>query len=121
MQPAANGADNRLLWIAFLTGATLLMTGVFACAVPFAALAALAAFDTDRRDGLLLIGAVWLANQVYGFTVLGYPHEAQAYQWGLTMLIGAIGAYYAARAVVAAVAPRGALLAVAAALPVAFA
>ena len=121
MQTAANGAEHRLLWIGFLTAATLLMTGVFACAVPFAALAALAALDTDRRDGLLLIGAVWLANQVYGFTVLGYPHEAQAYYWGLTMGIGAVAAYYVARAVVAAVAPHGALLAVGAALAVAFA
>lgn len=58
--------------------ATVLMSGVFACAVPFAALAALAAFDSERRDGLLLIGAVWLVNQVYGFAVLGYPIEAQA-------------------------------------------
>jgi hypothetical protein len=120
MQSSAHGAERRLLWIGLLTAATLLMTGVFACAVPFAALAALAAFDTERRDGLLLIGAVWLANQVYGFTVLGYPHEAQAYYWGLTMGLGAVAAYYAARAVVAAIAPRGALLALVAALPVAF-
>jgi hypothetical protein len=120
MQPSSTGTERRLLWIGFLTAATLLMTGVFACAVPFAALAALAAFDTERRDGLLLIGAVWLANQVYGFTVLGYPHEAQAYYWGLTMLIGAVAGYYAARAAVAAVAPNGALWAVLAALPAAF-
>jgi len=121
MQSSAYGAERRLLWISLLTVTILLMTGVFACAVPFAALAALAAFDTERRDGLLLIGAVWLANQVYGFTVLGYPHEAQAYYWGLTMGIGAVVAYYAARAVVAALAPKGAVLAVFAALPVAFA
>ncbi len=121
MQSSAHSAERRLLWIGLLTAATLLMTGVFACAVPFAALAALAAFDTDRRDGLLLIGAVWLANQIYGFTVLGYPHEAQAYYWGLTMGIGAVAAYYAARAVVGALAPQGPLLFVVAALPVAFA
>jgi hypothetical protein len=120
MQSNANGAERRLLWIGLLTAATLLMTGVFACAVPFAALAAIAAFDTERRDGLLLIGAVWLANQVYGFTVLGYPHEAQAYAWGVTMGIGAVISYYAARAVVSALAAKGALIAVLAALPVAF-
>jgi hypothetical protein len=120
MQSSASGAERRLLWIGFLTVATLLITGVFACAVPFAALAALAAFDTERRDGLLLIGAVWLANQIYGFTVLGYPHEAQAYYWGLTMGIGAVIAYYAARGVVAYVKPMGALVAVLSALPVAF-
>jgi hypothetical protein len=120
-QSPVPGAGRRLLWIGLLTVATLLMTGVFACAVPFAALAAIAAFDTKRNDGLLLIGAVWLANQVYGFTVLGYPHEAQAYAWGVTMGVGAVIAYYAARAAVATVAPKGALLAVAVALPVAFA
>ena len=121
MQSSANGAERRLLWIGLLTAATLLLTGVFACAVPFAALAALAAFDTERRDGLLLIGAVWLANQIYGFTVLGYPHEAQAYYWGLAMGLGAVAGYYAARTVVSTLAPQGALLAIVAALPVAFA
>ncbi|MFA5900334.1 MAG: hypothetical protein WC829_14625 [Hyphomicrobium sp.] len=120
MQFSANGTERRLLWIGLLTAATLLMTGVFACAVPFAALAALAAFDTERNDGILLVGAVWLANQIYGFTVLGYPHEAQAYYWGLTMGVGAVAAYYAARAVVRTLAPKGALLALFAALPVAF-
>ncbi len=121
MDTSANGAERRLLWIALLTGATLLATGVFACAVPFAALAAIAALDTERNDGLLLVVAVWLANQVYGFTMLGYPHEAQAYAWGVTMGLGAIAAYYAARAAVSALAPKSALLAVAVALPVAFA
>lgn len=120
MEFSASGAERRLLWIGLLTVATLLMTGVFACAVPFAALAALAAFDTDRRDGLLLIGAVWLANQLYGFAILGYPMEAQAYYWGLAMGLGAVAAYCAARAAVAYLAPTGALLAAIAALPVAF-
>ena len=120
MQSSAIGTERRLLWIGFLTVATVLMSGVFACAVPFAALAALAAFDTERRDGLLLIGAVWLVNQVYGFAVLGYPMEAQAYLWGLAIGLGAVAAYYAARAVVSALAPSGALVAVISALPVAF-
>jgi hypothetical protein len=121
MQTSATGADRRLLWIGLLTIATLLMSGVFACAVPFAALAALAAFDTDRRDGLLLIGAVWLVNQVYGFAVLGYPMEAQAYYWGLAMGAGAVAAYYAARWAISALKSYGPLMAVVAALPVAFA
>jgi hypothetical protein len=71
MEASASGAGRRLIWIGFLTVATLLATGVFACAIPFAALAALAALDTEHNDGPLLVGAVWLANQVYGFAVLG--------------------------------------------------
>ena len=43
MEASASGAGRRLIWIGFLTVATLLATGVFACAIPFAALAALAA------------------------------------------------------------------------------
>ncbi len=121
MQSSAAGAERRLLWIGLLTVATLLMTGVFACAVPFAALAALAAFDTDRRDGLLLIGAVWLANQVYGFAVLGYPMEAQAYYWGLAMGLGAVAAYYAARTLVPLVASMGGIVTAVSALAIAFA
>jgi hypothetical protein len=120
MQSSANGAERRLLWIGFLTLATLLTSGVFACAVPFAALAALAALDTERDDGLLLIVAVWLVNQVYGFAVLGYPMEAQTYYWGFAIGLGAVAAYYAARVAVVALTPIGALAAVIAALPVAF-
>jgi hypothetical protein len=107
MQASTGGAERRLIWIGFLTVATLLATGVFACAIPFAALAALAALDTEHNDGPLLIGAVWLANQVYGFTVLGYPIEAQAIGWGLFMGVGAIAGYYAARAAVSALSPYG--------------
>jgi hypothetical protein len=107
MQASTSGTERRLIWIGFLTVATLLATGVFACAIPFAALAALAALDTEHNDGPLLVGAVWLANQVYGFAVLGYPLEAQALGWGLFMGIGAIAGYYAARAAVTALSPYG--------------
>jgi hypothetical protein len=68
----------------------------------------------------LLIGAVWLANQAYGFGVLGYPMEAQAYYWGVAMGIGAVAAYYAARALVPHVAPMGAFVAAVSTLFVAF-
>jgi hypothetical protein len=107
MQVSTSGAERRLIWIGFLTVATLLATGVLACAVPFAALAALAALDTEHNDGPLLVGAVWLANQVYGFAVLGYPMEAQALGWGLFMGVGAIAGYYAARAAVSGLSPYG--------------
>jgi len=119
MESSANGM-KRLLWIGFLTVATLLATGVFACAIPFAALAALAALDTKHNDGVWLVGAVWLANQVYGFAVLGYPMEMQAYGWGLFMGIGAIAAYYAARAAVSFAQPYGFLAMLLASLPTAF-
>lgn len=111
---------NRLMWFVFLTAATIVATAVFACAFPFAAVAALAALDTEYEDGAWLVGASWLANQAYGFGVLGYPLEMQAFGWGLFMGAGAIAGYYAARAVVLALQRFGMIAMLATALPVAF-
>lgn len=120
MQSSAGGAERSVLWIALLTAASVLATGVFACAVPFAALAAAAALNADRTYGIVVLGTIWLTNQAVGFVFLGYPVEAQAFAWGLVMGLGTLAAYFAARACVAAVAPYGAVAVAAATLPVAF-
>ncbi|MBC7832532.1 MAG: hypothetical protein H7Y62_10995 [Hyphomicrobium sp.] len=120
MQAAARSTERNLLWIALLTIATVLATGIFACAVPFAALAAVAALDSDRADGILLLGTIWLTNQVAGFGSLGYPLEAQAFGWGLAMGLGTLAAYFAARVCVAALSPYGVVAVVGSALPIAF-
>ncbi|MBI1649153.1 hypothetical protein [Hyphomicrobium sulfonivorans] len=111
---------KRMMWFLFLVAASIVATTVFACAFPFAAVAALAALDTEYEDGAWLVGASWLANQAYGFGVLGYPLELQAFGWGLFMGAGAIAGYYAARAIVLALKPYGMIAMLAAALPVAF-
>jgi hypothetical protein len=113
-------AERNLLWVGLLTAASVVLSGVYACATPFAALATLAALDIERRDGLVLVGAIWLANQIVGFVFLGYPHELQAYAWGLAIGAGAVAAYLVARWSLAAVSPRSSVLAVAAALVAAF-
>lgn len=120
MQSSSGGNERSVLWIALLTLASALATGVFACAVPFAALAAAAALHSDRSYGIVLLGIIWLTNQVIGFGFLGYPLEAQAFAWGLGMGLGTLAAYFAARACAAAVAPYGVVAVVVAALPVAF-
>jgi hypothetical protein len=43
----------------------------FACATPFAAFAAAASLIMNRRDAMLLVALVWLANQGVGFGVGG--------------------------------------------------
>ncbi len=114
------GADKRLLWIGLLTAAAVVLSGVYACATPFAALAALAALDIDRRDGLILVGVIWLANQIVGFGFLGYPQELQAYAWGIAIGAGAVAGFLCARVLVTAIASTNRLLAAAAAFGVAF-
>jgi len=114
------GMERRLLWIGLLTAASVVMSGVYACATPFAALGALAALDSNRWDGLLLIAVVWLANQIVGFGFLGYPHELQAYGWGIAILSAAVIGFLAARALVTALVPVNALATVGGAFLIAF-
>src|SRR5690606_39101604 len=113
-------ADGRLPWIVFLALATAVATTVFACAMPFAAIAAVATLYWGRAEALTLVGSAFLANQAMGFGLLGYPHEAQAYYWGIVMGIGAVAGYFAAAGAVSLAAPHGRVAAVLAALPAAF-
>jgi len=64
---------RRDLWLVLLVCASVAFTLSFACATPFAAFSTAAALTLNRRDAMLLTGAVWLANQFVGFIVLRYP------------------------------------------------
>jgi hypothetical protein len=78
------------LWLALLVAASTVFSLGLACAVPLAAFAAAAALSLSRRDALLLIVLVWLANQVVGFTLLGYPWDASTFAWGAVLGVVAI-------------------------------
>ncbi|MBI1979998.1 MAG: hypothetical protein HYS63_00210 [Methylocystis sp.] len=74
------------LWAATLISASLLSSFTFACALPLAGFAAVAALTAARREALLLTGAIWFANQAVGFLFLHYPTDAMTLFWG-----GALG------------------------------
>jgi hypothetical protein len=78
------------LWLALLVAASVVFSLGLACAVPLAAFAAAAALSLSRRDALLLILLVWLANQLVGFTLLDYPWTAGTFAWGMALGIAAI-------------------------------
>jgi hypothetical protein len=73
------------LWLAVLVGTSVAFTLSLACAVPLAAFAAAAALTLSRQDALVLIIAVWLANQFVGFTMLDYPWTASTFAWGVAL------------------------------------
>ena len=81
---------------ALLAAAATLFSLAFACAAPFAALAALAARYQAPREALLSIGLAWIANQAIGYGLLDYPHDANSYGWGLAIGIAALAGGYAA-------------------------
>ena len=85
------------LWLAVLVGTSVAFTLSLACAVPLAAFAAAAALTLSRQDALVLVLAVWLANQLVGFTVLDYPWTASTFAWGAALGAVAILATLAGR------------------------
>jgi hypothetical protein len=80
---------RRWLWVGLLTVASLAFSRVFACAMPFVALATLAALNMRRAEAAVMMLIVWLANQAVGFLLLHYPHRASTYEWGLAMGVAA--------------------------------
>ena len=87
-RPSADAA-LRAVWLCLLIVGGVGSSFFFACATPFVALATLAAVKMDRRDGLIVVGSVWLANQAIGFGLLGYPLTLDSLAWGVA--IGAAG------------------------------
>jgi hypothetical protein len=81
---------RHVLWLAVLVGASVAFTLGLACAVPLAAFAAAAALTLSRQDALVLVLAVWLANQLVGFTMLDYPWTASTFVWGAALGVVAI-------------------------------
>jgi hypothetical protein len=91
-----NRRTPALLWSAVLGLTAILGSYGFACVFPFAAIAALAAVTLPVRRAVILVLAVWGANQIVGFTLMQYPHDAQAYAWGAVILTAAMAALWAA-------------------------
>jgi hypothetical protein len=89
---------GRAIWVALIVTCGTCLSLFFACVTPFAALATLAGLKLGRRDATLVIGVVWLANQVIGYGFLAYPRTWDSAAWGVAI------AAAAALAVVAAIA-----------------
>lgn len=88
------------VWIALIAALTVIGSFGFACVAPLAAVAALAALTLDRREGLILVVAAWLINQVVGFVLLSYPHTVDTYAWGTAIGASSVLGYFAARPLV---------------------
>ena len=78
-------SPREFIWLILLPLSSLVFSLGFACATPLAAFGALAAVALSKRDGLILCGAVWLVNQVVGYTLLGYSWNINSVSWGLAL------------------------------------
>jgi hypothetical protein len=111
---------HRVLWICALVLASLILSLGFACALPFAAFAAIAALTLSRRDAFALIGIIFLANQILGFAIHHYPLAMETLAWGAALGLVAVLSTLAAQSA-KGVLPRGGFMAAAAAFLAAFA
>jgi hypothetical protein len=88
---------RHLIWSILLVAAGIGFSFGFACAAPFPAFAAAAALTLPWRNALALILAVWFANQLVGFTALGYPSTGDTFEWGAALGAVAVLATLAAQ------------------------
>lgn len=109
------------IWIGLLAGASIVATGAFACAAPFAAVAALAAATLSLRQALAVTAALWLGNQIVGYSVLGYPTDGATLSWGAVMAVASLAATFIAQRGAQALSGKLALLRLIALFVVAFA
>lgn len=91
----------RHLWVGLMTVASTVTTLALACATPFPALAALAATQVRRTEGVMLMGAAWAISQAVGFCLLDYPLNAKNLAWASALGSAAISALLVARFAVA--------------------
>jgi len=91
--------NTNAFLIALLVAASLALTLGFACALPFAAFATIAALLFDFGTAVLAILAVWLANQIVGFGFMHYPMDASTFAWGGGLGALGLASLIAARAV----------------------
>lgn len=85
---------------AILAATTLSGTVVFACMMPFAAIATIAALAMPGRRGAVTVAACWLGNQLLGFGLMGFPWDGATLAAGLSLLAASLVAFAAAGAVV---------------------
>jgi hypothetical protein len=108
-------------WLAVLVIAISGFSFVFACATPFAAFGAIAALTLARRDALRITLALWLADQLVGYGIHGYPRTADSFAWGAALGVAAVLATLVARGIAVRLRTAGPLAQALAALLGAFA
>ncbi len=108
-------------WLAVLVVAISGFSFVFACATPFAAFGAIAALTLSRRDALRITLALWLADQLIGYGIHGYPPTADSFAWGAALGVAAVLTTLVARGIAVRLRAAGSLAQALAALLGAFA
>lgn len=90
-----SSALARNIWVGTMAGASSIASLLLACATPFPSLAALAATQVSRRDGLVLMAVAWFAAQAVTFITHGMPAEPASMIWPVALGTAAVTALLA--------------------------
>lgn len=85
-----SSALARNVWIGTMAASSTIASLLLACATPFPSLAALAATQVPRRDGLLLMFVAWFAAQALTFIGHGYPVQPASMVWPFALGTAAV-------------------------------
>ncbi len=85
-----NSSISNSLWIVIVTTSSVLFSLALACATPFAAIAAIAGNWMSARSAFALTVVAWLANQLVGYLLLGYPTGWDSFAWGAAIGVAAV-------------------------------
>jgi hypothetical protein len=90
-------AWRHTVWLALLVVAVSAFSFVAACGTPFAAFAAVAALTLSRGDAFRITVALWVADQIVGYAIHGYPRTPESFAWGAAIGVAALLATWTAR------------------------
>lgn len=85
MEIRHSSSSVQNIWAGVLATSSVLGSLALACIFPFAAIATLLAATLPFRKAAIWMAAVWFANQLIGYLVLGYPQTANSFGHGLAI------------------------------------
>lgn len=116
-----SSALARNIWVGTMAASSTIASLLLACATPFPSLAALAATQVSRRDGLILMFVAWFAAQAVTFITHGAPVEPASMVWPFALGTAAVASLLSAEVADRALGDRHGLIKAAGAYVAAFA
>ncbi len=99
MQFVQSSSSVQNIWAGVLAISSVLGSLALACMFPFAAIATMLAATLPFRKAAAWMGGAWLANQLVGYLLLGYPQTATSFGHGLAIGVTALATLGVAKAV----------------------
>lgn len=84
IQSCQHMAQGRL-WPSLLTTIGCLGNVTYTCTLPFVTIGILTGTTLSRPKAIISTLIIWLANQIFGYTLHNYPRTPDSFGWGITL------------------------------------